>query len=257
MVRKFCITALALLSFAVSASASESGILSARAQRSFSNGKIAKGYGQLERALLASRKESDLRSEARVLLSMAQIRTMSLDFVLADSMISLIKPEILDKTTGLMFLQGKAALANAQGKSDEAVKFCGQADPDSVKKTEDALQAGFYSECAIAKAAAHRSSDAEEDLKMVGKRAGKKSGYYAWTAARIADLTGKGEADSLYQVAEQKSIQGNVPYMTATILYHRSQLKSTSAKDADELKLRCKNAFELMGLPNNSKRCAE
>ena len=77
----------------------------------------------------------------------------------------------------------------------------------------------------------------------------------AWTAARMADLQGKGEADSLYQAAEELSIKNNIPYMTATILYHRSLLKG--AKDADDLKLRCKNAFELMGLPNNAKRCGE
>ena len=62
---------------------------------------------------------------------------------------------------------------------------------------------------------------------------------------------------SLYREAEKKSIQGNVPYMTATILYLRSQLKSTPADEAADLKLRCKNAFELMGLPNNAKRCGE
>ena len=60
------------------ASASDSGILSYRAQRSFDSGKFAKGYGQLERALLASRKEADLVSEGRVLIAMVQIRTMYL-----------------------------------------------------------------------------------------------------------------------------------------------------------------------------------
>ena len=69
VMRKFGIAA--LLSLATLASASESGVLSYRAQRSLDAGKIAKSYGQLERALLASRKESDLRSEARVLMAMA------------------------------------------------------------------------------------------------------------------------------------------------------------------------------------------
>ena len=45
--------------------------------------------------------------------------------------------------------------------------------------------------------------------------------------------------------------------MTSTILYYRSQLKTTPKDEAEDLKLRCKNAFELMGLPNNSKRCAQ
>ena len=253
VMRKFCIVA--ALSFATLASASESGTLSYRAQRSLDAGKFAKSYGQLERALLASRKESDLRSEGRVLMAMAQVRTMSLDFALADSLLAQVRPEILDKNTNLMLLQGKAALANAQGNYDEAYKICNSADADSVNKSDKPLQASFFSECAIAQAAKGRLDDAEESLKMVGKRASKKGGFYAWTAARIADLAGRGEADSLYKAAEDLSIKNNIPYMTATILYQRSLLKST--KDADDLRLRCKNAFELMGLPNNAKRCGE
>ena len=253
--RKFGIAA--LLALATIASASESGTLSYRAQRSLDAGKIAKSYGQLERALLASRKESDLRAEARVLMAMAQIRTMSLDFALADSLLALVRPEILDKNTNLMLLQGKAALANAQDRFDETAKICSSADADSVKEADKPLQAAFYSECAIAQAAKHRNEDAEESLKMVGKRSSKKGGFYAWTAARIADLSGRPDADSLYQEAEKKSIKNNVPYMTATILYQRSQMKGTPADVVSDLKLRCKNAFELMGLPNNAKRCGE
>ena len=255
VMRKFGIAV--LLSLATIASASDSGILSYRAQRSLDAGKFAKSYGQLERALLASRKESNLRAEARVLMAMAQIRTMSLDFALADSPIAQVRENVLDRNTTLKFLQGKAALANAQEKYDEAIKVCNAADMDKVKKCDKPLQAAFFSECAIAQAASRRSDDAEESLKMVGKRADKDGGFYIYTAARIADLTGKGEADSLYKEAERKSIQGNIPYMTATILYHRSQLKSTPADEAEDLKLRCKNAFELMGLPNNAKRCGE
>ena len=69
--------------------------------------------------------------------------------------------------------------------------------------------------------------------------------------------SGSGEADSLYRVAEEKAIKANKPYNTATILYHRSQLKSTPKNEVADLKARCRNAFELMGLPNNAKRCAE
>ena len=182
---------------------------------------------------------------------------MSLDFELADTLLSQVRPEILDKNTNLMLLQGKAALANAQGDFAWALKVCRSADADSVSKSDKPLQASFYSECAIAQAAKGQNDDAEESLKMVGKRTSKKGGFYAWTAARMADVQGKREADSLYQAAEAMSIKNNVPYMTATILYHRSLLKGTPADVAADLKLRCKNAFELMGLPNNAKRCGE
>ena len=63
---KFKSAVVALLAASAIASASDSGVYSFRAQRSLDNGKFAKGYNQLERALLASRKESDLLSESRV-----------------------------------------------------------------------------------------------------------------------------------------------------------------------------------------------
>ena len=246
----------ALLAAGSIASASDSGVYSFRAQRSLDNGKFAKGYNQLERALLASRKEADLLSEGRVLIAMAQIRTMSLDFNFADSLLSIVRKDILDQSTQVQYAKVKTALFNARGKYNEAVKICNGYDEKSLKKTDESAQAAFYGECAIAQAAT-RDSRAQESLKMAGKRSDKKGGFYAFTAARMADLSGSGEADSLYRVAEEKAIKANKPYNTATILYYRSQLKSTPKSEVADLKARCKNAFELMGLPNNAKRCAE
>lgn len=246
--------ALAATSFA---EASESGILAARAQRSFSNGKFAKGYGQLERALLASRKESDLFSEGRVLINMARIRTISLDLNLADSLLTVVRPEALDVSTLVQLVTTKAAIANARGDYQKANKNCESIVADSLKNAQETAQAAYYSECAIAQAGARQMDAANESLKMVGKRTDKKGGFYAFTAARIADISGNAEADSLYRIAEAKAIQANLPFTTATILYLRSQLKSTPKKEAEDLKLRCKNAFELIGLPNNAKRCSK
>lgn len=258
---KFSRTAAAALGIALAAtsfaSASESGVLSYRAQRSLNNGKYAKAYGQLERALLASRKESDLLSEGRILISMAQVRTISLDLDLADSLLSVVRSEALDGSTQVQLLMAKTAIANARGEYAKGVKSCNAVVRDSLKEASDEAQAAFYSECAIAQAGAHQMDAAKESLRMTGKRSSKKGGFYAFTAARMADLDGSGEADSLYRVAEAKAIQANKPYATANILYLRSQLKSTSKKEAEDLKIRCKNAFELIGLPNNAKRCAE
>lgn len=248
----------AFLAASAIAGASESGILSARAQRSFDSGKFAKGYGQLERALLASRKEADLLSEGRVLIAMAQIRTMSLDLDLADSLLSIVRDSVLDKNTLVQYSKSKIALLNARQKFKETTKVCSSFNEKVLKKADDNAQAAFYGECAIAYAAAHESDRAQESLKMAGKRSDKDGGFYAFTAARMADLTGASrEADSLYRIAEEKAIRANKPYNTATILYYRSQLKTTPKKEAEDLKLRCKNAFELMGLPNNAKRCAK
>lgn len=236
--------------------ASESGILSYRAQNSFNAGRFARGYGQLERALLASRKEADLVSEGRVLLAMAQIRTMSLDLDLADSLVATVREDILDKSTKVLLGKVKMSIANERGNYKDAASICSSFDKDVISKAEESTQAAFYGECAIAQAATHK--DAEESLKMAGKRSDKSGGFYAFTAARVAELNGNAnEADSLYKVAEKKAIEGNKPYNTATILYIRSNLKTTSKDEAEDLKMRCKNAFDLMGLPNNAKRCAE
>lgn len=249
-------TIVALLAAGSIASASDSGVYSFRAQRSLDKGKFAKGYNQLERALLASRKEADLLSEGRVLVAMAQIRTMSLDLNFADSLLSVVRKDVLDQGTLLQYTKVKISLLNAQEKFKEATKICSAYDEKALKKNEETAQAAFYGECAIAYAAA-RSDRAQDALKMAGKRSDKKGGFYAFTAARMADLSGNSEADSLYRVAEEKAIKANKPYNTATILYYRSQLKSTPKKEAADLKVRCKNAFELMGLPNNAKRCEE
>ena len=247
----------ALLAAGSIATASDSGVYSFRAQRSFDSGKFAKGYNQLERALLASRKEADLLSEGRVLIAMAQIRTMSLDLDFADSLLSVVHEDVLDKNTKTQYTKGKIALMNAREKYSDAAKICGSFDKEDLKKVDDATQAAFYGECAIAEAASRNNDRAQESLKMVGKRTDKKSGYYTFISARMADLAGSSDADFLYRSAEEKSIKANKPYNTASILYYRSLLKTTPKKEAAELKARCKNAFELMGLPNNAKRCAK
>ena len=253
---KFKSAVVALLAASAIASASDSGVYSFRAQRSLDNGKFAKGYNQLERALLASRKESDLLSESRVLIAMAQIRTMSLDLDFADSLLSVVHEDVLDQSTQVQYTKVKIALLNTRGNYKDAAAICNRVGETDLKKADETAQAAFYGGCAVAYAAVG-SDRAEEALKMAGKRSDKKGGFYAYTAARMADLSGKGNADSLYRVAEEKSIKANKPYNTATILYYRSLLKSTPKKEAAELKARCKNAFELMGLPNNSKRCGE
>lgn len=250
---KATVVALLATSFA---SASDSGVLSYRAKRSFDSGKFAKGYGQLERALLASRKEADLLSEGRILLAMAQIRTMSMDYALADSLISIVRDEALDKNTRVLKGKVKMAIANERKDYKAAASICDSFSEDVIKRADETTQAAFYGECAIAQAGTHK--DPQESLKMAGKRSDKKGGFYAFTAARIAEINGDmHEADSLYKVAEKKSIEGNKPYNTATILYIRSQLKTTPKDEAEDMKIRCKNAFELMGLPNNAKRCDE
>jgi len=240
----------------VASFASESATLAARAQKSLKAGKFSKSFSQLERALVASRKEADRRSEARILIAMGQIRTMSLDFNFADSLLSQVQNEGMDRSTRTMLVKAKMALKNSTEKFSEAVSLCEGFDRDVLDKIDDQLQGAFYSECAIAYAGTRQEEKAKEALKMIDKRLDDDVGIYFWTEARMADLWNQSDADKFYREAEAKSVEANTPYTTANILYYRAKLASkTNPAESKELFNRCKTAFELMGLPNNTKRC--
>ena len=236
--------------------ASESGTLAARAQKSLKAGKFAKAYSQLERAFIASRKEADIRSENRIFITMGQVRTMSLDFSFADSLLNYVNGSEADRTTRIMLVKAKMGLKNVTEKYSDAVTLCESVSEDDLKEIDDNLQGAFYSECAIAYAGVRNSEKANQALKMVDKRIDDDTGIYYWTQARMADLQSQGDADDFYRKAEDKFVEANVPYMTANILYHRAKyLSKSNSKEAKKLFDRCQTAFELMGLPNNTKRC--
>ena len=236
--------------------ASESGQLAARAQKSLKAGKFAKGYSQLQRALIASRREADRHSESRILIAMGQVRTMSLDFEQADSLLNLVESDWLDRTTQIMLVKAKMSLKVATDKYSEAVSLCESVSEDDLNKIEDPLQGAFYSECAIAYAGIRNEEKANHSLKMVSKCTDDDTGIYYWTQARLTHLQNSGDADPFYRKAEHESVKANVPYKTANILYHRANfLSKSNPTEAKKLMSRCKTAFELMGLPNNTKRC--
>lgn len=236
--------------------ASESGTLAARAQKSLKAGRFAKAYSQLERALIASRKEADIRSESRIFIAMGQVRTMSLDFSLADSLLSYVNNNEIDLTTRIMLVKAKMGLKNATENYSNAVSLCESVSEKDLDEIDDNLQGAFYSECAIAYAGVRNSEKANNALKMVDKRIDDDTGIYYWTQARMADLQGQGDTDDFYRKAEDKFVEANVPYMTANILYHRAKfLNKSNSKEAKKLFERCQTAYELMGLPNNAKRC--
>ena len=238
--------------------ASESGKLAARAQKSIKAGNFAKGYSQLERALVASRKEADRRSEGRIMIAMGQVRTMSLDYSMADSLLNHVQNEGMDRSTRIMLVKAKMALKNATEKYSDAISLCENVKEDDLDGIEDNLQGTFYSECAIAYAGAHNDEKAKQALKMVGKRTDDDTGIYYWTDARLADLQKSGDADAIYRKAETESVKSNTPYTTANILYHRGKfLEKSNPSEARKVLDRCKTAFELMGLEKNSARCAK
>ena len=244
------------LSGAVTSFASESGKLADRAKKSLKAGRFAKGYSQLERALIASRKEANRNSEVRILIAMGQVRIKNLDFNMADSLLNYIDSDGLDRSTRVMLLKSKIALKNATEKYSEAVSLCESASEKEIGKLDDQLQGNFYSECAIAYAGSHNSQKAAQALKLVAKRTDDDTGIYFWTEARLTDLQQTGNADSIYLKAEARSVDANIPYTTANILYHRAKfLEKSKPDEAKKLFARCKTAFELMGLPKKAEKC--
>lgn len=244
----------ALLS--VSLFAKESGRYAFRAQKYLEEGKFASAYSLYEAALLASRKESDLLSESRILLSMAQIRTSSLDLELADSLLSQVREDVLDLNTKLALLQAKISLDNIKGKHSEVLSKVASVTEEMLKKAPEALLAALYSEEAYALAAKGDISKAEETLEKVRKELSKKDGRYVLAKARVADVSKASNADSLYSEAEKISIQENRIYRTATILYYRALIAERNGKSekAKDFRKRSAHAFELMGLPKPQKR---
>ena len=242
----------------IAAFASESGKIASRAQKSLKVGNFAKGYSQLERALVASRKEADKSSESRIFIAMGQVRTMSLDFDLADSLLNYVQNDGIDRSTKIMLVKAKMALKNATEKYSDAAALCESVKEDDLDEIDDNLQGAFYSECAIGYAGGQREEKAKKALKMVGKRTDDDTGIYFWTEARLSDLLGQGDADKIYRKAEAKSIKANRSYTTANILYHRGMyLSKSNPAEAQKLFARCKTAFELMGLPKNAERCGK
>lgn len=258
MVTKALKIALCVALSGVAAFATESGKLASRAQKSIKAGNFAKGYSQLERALVASRKEADRHSESRIFIAMGQVRTMSLDFGMADSLLNHVQSKWLDISTQTMLVKAKMSLKIASANYTEAVSLCESVSEENLKEIDDALQGSFYSECAIAYAGAHNDEKAKQALKMVGKRADDDSGIYYWTSARLTDMLNQGDADKLYRKAEYESVKSNTPYNTANILYYRGKfLSKSNPSEARKLFDRCKTAFELMGLEKNSARCGK
>lgn len=238
-------------------SASESGRLTYRAWVMHSEGKFAKSYSLYEKALLSSRRESNLQAENRILISMALIRIQSLDFAFADSLLNFVRPTDFNAQDTVAFFQARMASNNGQGKFVETLQIGETQAKKKMKRVSDALKGGLYAELAIAYAGLSRTQDTEKALKQTKKYYGSDApGLYLFTQARTAHLLGKSEADSLYNEAFRIVVQKNVPYESAMILFYRGLLaKDAGLKEkANDFFLRSANAFELLGLPENQKR---
>ena len=209
-----------VLLFSMCAFAAESKDLAFRAEKALKTGKFSKANALYERALLSSRKESDLKSEGRILIAMANLRTQSLDLEFAERLLSSVRKAELDTVTLSAYYLAWNILCVS------AVAFAGKGE---ARVSESYLNDG--------------------ELAFGGDA----PGTLAFAAARSAGILQKPEADSLYGVALERSIRAGRPFMSATILYYRG-LNEKRPQIAKDYFVRSANAFELMGLPKNSRR---
>lgn len=236
---------------------SESKDLAFRADKAFQAGKFAKAYGLYERALLSSRKESDILSEGRILISMATLRTQSLDLQFASSLLQQVQKAELDTNTLAAYYLAWMDLFLEKKNYGKVIELKYSMSEKFLDKIPDAIRGLILCTAAIAFAAKGDAKNAKKYLKDADDAFdGDAPGKLAFAEARVASILGQNSADSLYKVALQSSIDSNRPFMSATILYYRGQNEKNRAT-AKEYFVRSANAFELMGLSRNHDRALQ
>lgn len=244
-----------VLMLSVCAFAAESKDLAFRAEKAFKAGKFSKANALYERALLASRKESDLTSEGRILIAMANLRTKSLDLEFAGRLLSSVRKAELDTATLSAYYLAWMELFLEKGNYDKVIEIKHSMDEKFLKRIPEGILGNILCVSAVAFAGKGSPELSERYLKD-GEEAfgGTAPGTLAFAAARSAGLLKFcDKADSLYDIALKSSIRAGRPFMSATILYYRA-LNEKRPQVAENYFVRSANAFELMGLSKNSKR---
>lgn len=234
--------------------AAESKDLAFRAERAVRAGKYAKANALLERALLSSRKESDLNSEGRILISMANLRTQSLDLDFAEKLLLEVRKDELDSNGLAAYYLAWMEIFLERGNYAKVIDIKYALSEEFLKKMPDGILGGIL--CAAAIAFAGQEKDSLSDAYIADARKafdGDSPGKLAFAEARAAGLLKKSSADSLYRNALELSVKANRPFMSATILYYRGLVESRP-ETANDYFVRSAHAFELMGLLRNKER---
>lgn len=244
---------LVLLLF-VCAFAAESKDLAFRAEKAVRAGKFAKANSLYERALLSSRKESDLESEARILIAMADLRTKSLDLDFAEKLLSEVRRAELDTATLSAYSLAWMELFLERKNFDKVIEIKYSMDENFLKRIPDGILGNILCVSAVAFAG---NGNADLSVKYLQDAEdafdGDAPGTLAFARARASGLLKNASADSLFDVALKSSVRAGRPYMSASILYYRGQNEKRPAVARDYL-VRSANAFELMGLLRNRDR---
>ncbi|MBP5247950.1 MAG: hypothetical protein J6Z31_08865 [Fibrobacter sp.] len=255
MIRRILFLTCVVSAFAFASS--ESKDLAFRADKAVQAGKFAKANGLYERALLSSRKESDILSESRILISMATLRTQSLDLKFASDLLLQVRKADLDTNTLAAYYFAWMEVYLEKKNFDKVIELKYSMSEKFLERIPDALRGSILCTAAIAFAGKGDSKNAKKYLKDADDALdGDAPGKLSFAEARVASLLKRNSADSLYQVALQNSIEANRPFMSATILYYRGQNEKDPATAKDYF-VRSANAFELMGLSRNQKRASQ
>lgn len=225
-----------------------------RADKALQAGKFAKANGLYERALLSSRKESDIVSEGRILISMAMLRVQSLDLNMAKDLLKLVRKSDLDTNTLGAYYLAWMELYLEEENYDKVIDIKYSLSEKFLKEIPGGLRGGILNVAAMAFAGKGDAQNARLYLKDADDALdGEAPGKMAFASARVAHLLQDDAADSLYDVALKSAVRSHRPFMSATILYYRG-LNEKRPDIARDYFVRSANAFELMGLRRNSER---
>lgn len=249
MIRIFLVLLLAAGCFAA-----ESKDLAFRAEKAYKAGKFSKANALYERALLSSRKESDVESEGRILIAMASLRTRALNLEFASRLLQSVRKSELDTATLSAYHLAWMELFLERGDYGKVIEIKYSMDEKFLKRIPGGILGNILGTAAMAFAGKGDSALADKYLDD-GEAAfdGNAPGAMAFARARVADLLERPCADSLYGVALRHSIRAGRPFMSANILYYRGKNEKRPDVSRDYL-LRSANAFDLMGLSRNGER---
>jgi len=232
----FCIFMLAVGVFA------ESGDYAYQAKKYFSQGRYGNAYDQYERALGEARKEADLVSEGRILISMAMLAAHAMEYEAAKKLLDFVRTDVLDEKSKEYFCKTYMEFYNLQGKYKEALEI---ANRYSFKKAS----AAFLGEAAIAAAGNKKNGEADAYLKKINKK--NSPGQFAFYEARVADLNG-GKPKELYENALRLSSEKKQYFISGVILLRLAEL--TGNKD---YATRSASVFSELGLAKPFQKAEE
>jgi len=229
-------------SIGVQTSYAASGDYAYQAKKYFSQGRYGSAYSQYEFALTEARKEADLISEGRILISMATLATHAMEYEEAKKLLDLVRVDALDEKSKENFYKAYMEFYNSQGEYKQAFEI---ASKHSFKKASVL----FWGEAATAAAGSKKADAAASYLKQISKR--DSPGLFALYRAKVADLIGE-NSTKLYEDALQISVEKKQYFTSAMILLRLAEI--TGNKD---YATRSASVFNELGLSKPFNKASE